>query len=114
MAVRGLTMDVARPFQRNGLANLAGAMAFRVIRALVPSTGDLDGRLAVLSLLTRWLFAACVDPDVDRLWSLRDLHRLVPAGLRAPGHVLRAADLRVPAGDAFLVGQLDACVRERS
>jgi len=36
MAVRGLTMDVARSLQRNGLANLAGAMAFRVIRALVP------------------------------------------------------------------------------
>jgi hypothetical protein len=120
MAVRELTVDVVRSFQRNGLANFASAMAFRVILALVPFllfllalTGfldleeiwrsdvapelkksvsdaayrlisdtveqvlsqkqvwwltagllltlwELDGVLAVLSFLIRWLLAACV------------------------------------------------------
>jgi len=36
MSVRGLTRDVVRSFQRDGLANFASAMAFRVILALVP------------------------------------------------------------------------------
>jgi membrane protein len=36
MPLRELTADVVRSFQRNGLANLAAAMAFRVVLALIP------------------------------------------------------------------------------
>jgi hypothetical protein len=36
VAVRRLTNDVIRSFQRNGYANLASAIAFRVVLSLVP------------------------------------------------------------------------------
>lgn len=36
MPLRELTRDVVRSFQRNGLPNLASAMAFQVVLALVP------------------------------------------------------------------------------
>jgi membrane protein len=36
VALRGLTRDVVRSFQANGLPNFASAMAFRVVLALVP------------------------------------------------------------------------------
>jgi uncharacterized BrkB/YihY/UPF0761 family membrane protein len=54
MAVRELTVDVVRSFQRNGLANFASAMAFRVILALVPF-------LLFLLALTGFL-------DLEEIW----------------------------------------------
>jgi membrane protein len=54
MAVRELTVDVIRSFQRNGLANFASAIAFRVVLSLVPF-------LLFLLALTGFL-------DLEEIW----------------------------------------------
>jgi membrane protein len=88
MPVWDVAKDVVRSFQHNGLPNFAGAMAFRVVLALVPFllfllalsaamglcvvtavaivrfgpllTSDVDGLLSVVSFVIRWLLAAAV------------------------------------------------------
>jgi membrane protein len=52
--VRGLTMEVIRSFQRNGLANFASAMAFQVILALVPFLLFLLALMGFLDLEEVW------------------------------------------------------------
>ena len=158
MPVRELTVDVVRSFQRNGRANLASAMAFRVIwrsdvapelkknvsdaayrlisdtvghvlsqeagvvahrrspaapvgraRSFGPLlTGDLDGVLAVLSFLIRW--PPCVlavgvgllvrfGPAASQPLPWASLGTGLVFGAWVLTHVLRAADLRVTAGE---------------
>jgi membrane protein len=54
MAVRELTMDVVRSFQRHGLAYFASAIAFRVILALVPFLLFLLALMGFLDLQQLW------------------------------------------------------------
>src|SRR5215212_3168382 len=54
MPVRQLSIDVVRSFQRNGLANFASAVAFRVVLSLVPF-------LLFLFALTGFL-------DLEEIW----------------------------------------------
>jgi membrane protein len=54
MPVRELTLDVVRSFQRNGLANFASAIAFRVILALVPFLLFLLALIGFLDLEEIW------------------------------------------------------------
>lgn len=54
MAVRGLTIDVVRSFQRNGLANFASAIAFRVVLSLVPFLLFLFALIGFLDLEEIW------------------------------------------------------------
>lgn len=56
MPVWGLTKDVVRSFQRNGLANFASALAFQVILALVPF------------LLFLFLLALIGFLDLEEIW----------------------------------------------
>jgi membrane protein len=50
----GLTKDVVRSFQRNGLANFASAMAFQVVLALVPFLLFLLALMGFLDLEEIW------------------------------------------------------------
>jgi membrane protein len=54
MPIRELTMDVVRSFQRNGLANYASAMAFRVVLAMVPFALFLLALIGFLDLEEIW------------------------------------------------------------
>jgi membrane protein len=54
MPLRELTRDVIRSFQRNGLSNLASAMAFQVVLALVPFLLFLMALLGFLHLEEAW------------------------------------------------------------
>jgi membrane protein len=54
MPFRELTTDVVRSFQRNGLANFASAIAFRVILALVPFLLFLFALMGYLHLDEIW------------------------------------------------------------
>jgi membrane protein len=54
MPVRELTMDVVRSFQRNGLANFASAMAFRVVLSMVPFALFLLALIGFLNLEEIW------------------------------------------------------------
>src|SRR5215210_1671765 len=54
MPVRDLTRDVLRSFQRNGLANFASAIAFRVVLALVPLLLFLLALIGFLDLEEIW------------------------------------------------------------
>ena len=54
MPFRELTTDVVRSFQRNGLANFASAIAFRVILALVPFLLFLFALMGYLHLDETW------------------------------------------------------------
>lgn len=54
MPLRELTRDVVRSFQRNGLPNLASAMAFQVVLALVPFLLFLLALLGFLHLEEVW------------------------------------------------------------
>jgi membrane protein len=54
MPVRQLTVDVVRSFQRNGLANFASAMAFRVVLAMVPFALFLLALIGFLDLEEIW------------------------------------------------------------
>jgi membrane protein len=54
MSFRELTIDVVRSFQRNGLANFASAIAFRVILALVPFLLFLFALMGYLHLEEIW------------------------------------------------------------
>jgi membrane protein len=54
MPVRQLTMDVVRSFQRNGLANFASAMAFRVVLSMVPFALFLLALIGFLNLEEIW------------------------------------------------------------
>jgi membrane protein len=62
MPLRDLTKDVARSFQDNGLPNFAGAMAFRVVLALVPFLLFLLALLGFLHLEEVW--REDVAPDI--------------------------------------------------
>jgi membrane protein len=52
--VRELTLDVIRSFQRNGLANFASAIAFRVVLSLVPFLLFLLALMGFLDLEEIW------------------------------------------------------------
>jgi membrane protein len=52
--VRKLTVDVVRSFQRNGLANFASAIAFRVVLSLVPFILFLLALIGFLDLEEIW------------------------------------------------------------
>jgi membrane protein len=54
MPVRALTIDVVRSFQRNGLANYASAMTFRVVLAIVPFALFLLALIGFLNLEEIW------------------------------------------------------------
>jgi membrane protein len=54
VSVRELTRDVVRSFQRNGLANFASAIAFRVVLALVPFLLFLFALIGFLDLEEIW------------------------------------------------------------
>jgi uncharacterized BrkB/YihY/UPF0761 family membrane protein len=54
MPFRELTTDVVRSLQRNGLANLASGIAFRVILALVPFLLFLFALMGYLHLEEIW------------------------------------------------------------
>ena len=54
MPIRELTTDVVRSFQRNGLANFASGIAFRVILALVPFLLFLFALMGYLHLEEIW------------------------------------------------------------
>jgi membrane protein len=54
MPVRELTVDVIRSFQRNGLANFASAIAFRVVLSLVPFLLFLLALIGFLGLEEIW------------------------------------------------------------
>ena len=54
MSVRELTIRVLRSFQRNGLANLASAIAFRVVLSLVPFLLLLLALIGFLDLEEIW------------------------------------------------------------
>jgi membrane protein len=54
VSVRALTIDVIRSFQRNGLANFASAIAFRVVLALVPFLLFLLALIGFLDLEEIW------------------------------------------------------------
>lgn len=54
MPVRELTRDVVRSFQRNGLANFASAIAFRVVLSLVPFLLFLLALIGFLDLEELW------------------------------------------------------------
>ena len=54
MPVRELTMDVVGSFQRNGLANYASGMAFRVVLAMVPFALFLLALIGFLNLEEIW------------------------------------------------------------
>jgi membrane protein len=54
MSVRELTLDVIRSFQRNGLANYASAIAFRVVLSLVPFLLFLLALIGFLDLEEIW------------------------------------------------------------
>jgi membrane protein len=64
MPFRQLTTDVVRCFQRNGLANLASAIAFRVILALVPFLLFLFALMGYLHLEEIW--RNDVAPELER------------------------------------------------
>jgi membrane protein len=64
MPLRELTTDVVRSFQRNGLANFASAMAFRVVLALVPFLLFLLAVLGLFDLEEVW--REDVAPDLRR------------------------------------------------
>jgi membrane protein len=54
MSLRDLTRDVVRSFQANGLPNFAGAVAFRIVLALVPFLLFLLALLGFLDLEEVW------------------------------------------------------------
>ena len=62
MPLRELTGDVVRSFQRNGLANLASAMAFQAVLALVPFLLFLLAVLGFFDLEDAW--RKDVAPDI--------------------------------------------------
>src|SRR5215210_1876698 len=64
MPVWDLTRDVVRSFQDNGLPNFAGAMAFRVVLALVPFLLFLLALLGFLELGEVW--REDVAPEIKR------------------------------------------------
>jgi membrane protein len=64
VALRELTMDVVRSFQRNGLQNFASAIAFRIVLALVPFLLFLLALLGFLELQEVW--HSDVAPDIKK------------------------------------------------
>jgi len=64
MRVRQLTKDVVGSFRYNGLANFAGAMAFRVVLALVPFLLFLLALLGFLHLQEVW--SSDVAPELKK------------------------------------------------
>jgi membrane protein len=64
VSVRGLTKGVVSSFQRNGLANLASAIAFQVILALVPFLLFLLALIGFLDLEEIW--HSDVAPEVKK------------------------------------------------
>jgi membrane protein len=62
--LRGLTEDVVRSFQNNGLTNFASAMAFRVVLALVPFLLFLLALLGFLDLEEAW--KSDVAPEIKK------------------------------------------------
>jgi membrane protein len=64
MPVRALTKDVIGSFQRNGLANYASAMTFRVVLAMVPFALFLLALIGFLNLEEIW--GTDVAPELEK------------------------------------------------
>jgi membrane protein len=62
--VQGLTKDVIESFQKHGLANFAGAMAYRIVLALIPFLLFLLALLGFLHLQEVW--SSDVAPEIKK------------------------------------------------